>query len=93
MKAKLFRIMLASPPFCQATEDGDPSTSPRENSMRKNLVPALPTSRRPFRVHEKSAFLPMHSVEALPQAYCGYTERQCAQLGASSLTCRPQLKK
>jgi len=68
MKAKLFRIMLASPPFCQATEDGDPSTSPRENSMRKSLVPAQIRRGDRLAYMKKSAHPLMHSVEARPKA-------------------------
>ena len=37
---------------------------------------------------KKSALFPMHSLGALVQAYREYMKRQCAQTGASSLTCR-----
>ena len=44
-------------------------------------------------MHKKERIISfMHSSEALPQANFEYTKRQCAQRGASSLTCRSKFE-
>ena len=75
------------------------SAFPNENLMRKILVSRpmsrLAMERQPYRRGDHLACMKkertvsfMHSREALPQAQGEYMKRQCAQLGAPSLTCR-----